>query len=77
MEELEREQDLKLEAEERFVALQQKANLDAEVVARLRRERDELRQTIERLHLEHGTACEECDQAVRERDKACQGVSSL
>ena len=36
--ELEMERDLKLEAEERSVALQQKANLDAEVIARLRRE---------------------------------------
>ena len=35
---LERERDLKLEAEERSVALLQKANLDAEVVAWLRRE---------------------------------------
>ena len=38
LEELEREWDLKLEAEERSTALQQKANLDAEVVVRLRRE---------------------------------------
>ena len=30
---VEREQDFKLEAEERSMALQQKANLDAEVVA--------------------------------------------
>ena len=36
--ELERERDLKLEAEERSAALQQMVNLDAEVVARLRRE---------------------------------------
>ena len=40
---LERERDLKLEAEERSVALQHKANLDAEVVSRLCRKRDELR----------------------------------
>jgi len=71
--EVERERDLKLEAEERSVALLQKANLDAEVVARLRRERDELHQTIERLHLESSTACEEHDQAIRERDEARQG----
>ena len=77
MEELEREQDLKLEAEERFVALQQKANLDAEVVARLRRERYELCQTAKRLRSERGTAREERDQAVREREEAHQGVSSL
>jgi len=52
-------------------------NLDAEVVARLRRERDELRKTAERLCSERGTAREECDLAVRERDEARQGVSSL
>ena len=39
---LERERDLKLEAKERSAALQQKANLDAEVVAWLSRERDKL-----------------------------------
>ena len=43
LEELERERNLKLEAEERSTALQQRANLDVEVIARLRRERDELR----------------------------------
>jgi len=75
--ELERERDLKLEDKERSVALQQKANLDADVVARLRKERDKLRQTVERLRLERGMACEERDQAVRERDEAHQGVSSL
>ena len=42
LEELERERDLKLEAEERSTALQQRANLDAEVIAWLHRERDEL-----------------------------------
>ena len=36
--EVEREWDLKLEAEERSTALQQKVNLDAKVVARLCRE---------------------------------------
>ncbi|XP_066375270.1 uncharacterized protein [Miscanthus floridulus] len=77
LEELEWEWDLKLEAEERSAALQQKANLDAEVVARLRREQDELRQTAERLRLERGTAREERDKAVRERDEVRHGVSSL
>jgi len=32
---------------------------------------------MERLHLEHSVAREECDQAVRERNEARQGVSSL
>ena len=47
------------------------------MITRLHRERDELRQTIVRLRLEHGTIHEERDQAIRERDKARQGVSSL
>ena len=59
MTEVEREWDLKLEAEERNATLQQKENLDDEVVAWLRREQDELCQTIERLRLERGTAREE------------------
>ena len=54
-------QNLKLEAEDRSAALQQRANLDIEVIARLRRERDELRQTIERLRSERGTARKEHD----------------
>ena len=68
--ELEMERDLKLEAEERSVALQQKANLDAEVIAWLCKERDELRQATERLHLERGAAHGECDQAIQERNEA-------
>jgi len=61
---VEREWDLKLEAEERSVALQQKVNLDVEVVARLCRERDELCQMTKRLHSECGMAHEERDQAI-------------
>ena len=61
LEELERERDLKLGAKERSAALQQRANQDSKVITRLCRERGELRQTIERLHLEHGTVHEECD----------------
>ena len=41
------------------------------------KERDELRQTAERLRSEHSAAREERDQAVREHDEARQGVSSL
>ena len=52
------------------MALQQRANQDAEVIARLRRERDELCQTVERLRLERGVAHGEHDQAIRERNKA-------
>ena len=37
---------------------------DAEMVARLRAERDKLRHTMERLCSESGVAYEECDQAI-------------
>ena len=67
---MEREQELKLAAKERSVALQQKANLDAEVAAQLRRERNELHQTMERLCSKHGMAHGERDQAVQEHDEA-------
>jgi len=50
------------------MALEKRASLDAAVVARLRKERDELLQTTERLRSEHGAAREERDQALRERD---------
>ena len=46
------------------MALEQRAKLDAETVARLRKERDKLRQTMERLRSEHGAAYGERDQAV-------------
>ena len=52
------------------MALEKKASLDAAAVAQLRKERDELLQTVERLRSEHGMAREECDQAFRERDDA-------
>ena len=47
------------------------------MIARLRRERDELLQTVERLHSEHSTVHKERDQAIRERDEVRQVVSSL
>ena len=75
--ELEMERDLKLKAEERSTALQQKADRDAEVIARLRGERDELRRTEERLHSERSTAREVHDRAIRERDEARRVVDSL
>jgi len=55
------ERDLKLGAEEKLTALEKRASLDAVVVARLRKERDEQIQTAERLCSEHGTAHEEHD----------------
>ena len=45
------------------MALEKRASLDAMVVARLRKEQDELLQTMDRLRSEHGTTREECDQA--------------
>ena len=43
------------------MALEKKASLDAAAVARLRKERDELLQTTERLHSDRGMAHEERD----------------
>jgi len=45
------------------VALEQRASQDAEVIAWLCKEQDELLQTTERLLSEHGMAHEEHDQA--------------
>ena len=50
--------------------LQQRADRDAEVITQLREERDELHRTEERLRLERGTAHEDRDWAIRERNKA-------
>ena len=52
--------------------MEKRASLEATVVARLRKERDELLQTTKRLWLERGMACEERDQDFRERDQAYQ-----
>ena len=59
------------------MALEQRVKLDAEAVARLRKERDELCHNAERLRSKRGAVCEERDQAVRERDEAQQRISSL
>ena len=58
---VEKEWELKLGTKEKLVALEKKAILDAVVVARLRKERDEMLQTIERLCSERGVTCEEHD----------------
>jgi len=58
------ERDLKLKAEDRSTALQRRADQNAEAIARLRRERDELLQTAERLHLERSTVRKEHDRAI-------------
>ena len=60
----EKERELKLVAEEKVAALEQRVSLDAEAVARLRKVRDELLQTAGRLCLERGAARKECDQAI-------------
>ena len=72
MGEVEKERDLRLGAEEKLVALEKRASLDATTVARLRKEMDELIQTTERLRSKCGAAHEERDQAFRERNQACQ-----
>ena len=59
--EVEKERELKLGVEEKLMALEKRVSLDAEVVARLCKERDEFFQTAERLYSEHGTAHEERD----------------
>ena len=56
--EVEKERDLKLGAEEKLAALEKRASLDATMVARLRKERNELIQTTERLRSERGVAYE-------------------
>ena len=71
------EWDLKLKPEGRFVELQRRVDQGAEEIARLRRERDKLLQTTERLCSEHGTVREERDWVIRERDEAYQVVNSL
>jgi len=54
------------------VALEKRASLDVVVVARLRKEWDELLQTAERLRSKHCTTRKECDQSFQERDQAYQ-----
>ena len=68
--EAERERDLRLVAEERSTALEQREKLDTEMVARLRMERDELCHTTERLRSECDAACGQRDQTVQECDEA-------
>ena len=50
-------------AKEKLAALEKSANLDAAAIAWLRKEQDELLQTMERLHSEHGAAHKDHDQA--------------
>ena len=54
------------------MVLEKKASLDAAAVTWLRKEWDELLQTVERLHSEHGVARKEHHQAFQEHDQACQ-----
>ncbi|XP_066373836.1 uncharacterized protein [Miscanthus floridulus] len=72
-----KEWELKLGAEEKLVALEKKASLDATVVAQLCKEQDELLQNMERLHSEHGIAHEDHDKALQERDNMQQKINSL
>jgi chromosome segregation ATPase len=67
---LEKEKGLKLAAEEKVTTLEAKARQDATVAERLRKERDDLRQTETRLR-------RECNGARQERDGTQERVSSL
>ena len=71
------ERDLRRKAKERSAALQQRANQDAEVIARLRGEWDELRRTEERLRSERSTAHEEHDRAIQEHNDARREAEAL
>ena len=62
--EAEKEQELRLGTKEKLIALERRASLDAKAVAPLRKERDELLQTVGWLYSEHGMAREEHDQAI-------------
>ena len=53
--------EVKLGAEEKLTALEKRVSLDAMAVVRLRKERDELLQTTERLRSERGVTREERD----------------
>ena len=64
LDEVEKERELKLRAEQRSMALEQGVKLDAETVAWLRRERDEQCQSSKTLRLERGTVHGEHDQAI-------------
>ena len=68
--EVKKKRDLRLGVEEKLVALEKRASLDATTVAWLRKERDELIQTMDRLRSKCGVAHEERDQAFREHDDA-------
>ena len=59
--EAEKERELKLVAEEKLAALERRVSLDAEAVARLRKERAELLQTMGRLRSDRGVAHKERD----------------
>jgi len=59
------------------MALQQRVDRDAEVITRLREERDELHRTEERLCSERGIAHEDHDRAIQEHDEARGVADSL
>ena len=63
MGEVEKERDLKLGPEEKLMALEKRASLDAAAVAQLRKKWDEVIQTTEGLYSEHDVAHEEHDHA--------------
>jgi hypothetical protein len=76
LDKVQQERDWKLVAEQRLMASEMKARQDAATAERLHKERDESRQTEERLHTESGTAHAEHDAACQEHDAAQQQVGS-
>jgi chromosome segregation ATPase len=77
LDDVQQERDRKLAAEQRLVASETKARQDAATAERLRKERDESRQTEERLRTERGMARAEHDVACQVLDAAQQRVGSL
>ena len=66
--EVEKERDLKLGAKKKLTALEKRVSLDATMVARLRKEWDELIQTTKRLCSKHDASHQERDQVYQECD---------
>ena len=54
------------------MALEKRVSLDDVVVTQLRKELDELIQTVKRLRSKRDTARKERDQAFQEHDQVCQ-----
>jgi hypothetical protein len=67
---VEKERNLKLAIKGRLTASETRMRQDAATIERLRKERDGLLQTVQRLHSDRNTAHGECDVVCQERDDA-------